>query len=50
MFETVRYLCEFFFGQGCGWHFLGLCVLFLTVTRREIYIFNTSAKKKEEGE
>ena len=50
MLETVKYLCEFFFGNGSGWHFLGLCVIFLIVTHREIKIYNTSVKKKEEGE
>lgn len=48
MLETVKYLCEFFFGDGSGWHFLGLCALFLIVTRREINISNISAKKKED--
>ena len=27
MLEAVKYLCDFFFGDGCVWHFLGLCVL-----------------------
>ena len=48
MLETVKYLCEFFFGQGCGWHFIGLCVLLLCIGNKGVNITNILTKKKEE--
>lgn len=47
--EAVKYILNFFFGPGCGWHFLGLCVLLLCASPKSS-ITNTfqNIKKDEE--
>lgn len=30
--ETAKYIINFFFGPGCGWHFIGLCVVCLCLS------------------
>lgn len=50
--ETVKYILDFFFGPDCGWHFLGLCVLFLCIGHKSnnptINLFEKEDKKGEE--
>ena len=49
--ETAKYILDFFFGPGAGWHFLGLCVLFLCIRphiEHKVYVNNEKKDKDEE--
>ena len=48
MLESVKYLCDFFFGPGCGWHFLGLCILCMLFGNK-VFI-NSDTKKNHDAE
>lgn len=43
--ETVKYLCEFFFGPGSALHFLCLCVLCLCLGHKGTVIYRIKNKE-----
>lgn len=47
--ETIKYILNFFFGPGCGWHFLGLCVVCLCLAPKySIETILRQSKKEDE--
>ena len=46
--ETVKYLCEFFFGNF--WHWLGLLVMLCVVCNIRLLTLNIGKNKKEKEE
>lgn len=46
--ETAKYILNFFFGPGCGWHFVGLCVICLCLSPK--FSIETTLKRIKEDE
>ena len=46
--ETIKYILDFFFGPGCGWHFIGLCFICFCLSGSKYTNINIIEKKKED--